>query len=31
MSLKQLKNFINGEFVEAKSGQTTEIIDPGRR
>ncbi|MFM6963215.1 MAG: gamma-aminobutyraldehyde dehydrogenase [Micrococcales bacterium] len=28
MSLKQLKNFINGEYVDAKSGQSAELIDP---
>jgi betaine-aldehyde dehydrogenase len=28
MSLKQLKNFVNGEYVDAKSGQTSEIFDP---
>ncbi|MEN9714390.1 MAG: hypothetical protein RLZZ164_1054 [Actinomycetota bacterium] len=28
MSLKQLKNFINGEYVEAKSGKTADLIDP---
>lgn len=28
MALKQLKNFVNGEYVEAKSGQTSEIFDP---
>ncbi|MEY4491829.1 MAG: hypothetical protein RL085_240 [Actinomycetota bacterium] len=28
MSLKQLKNFVDGEYVDAKSGQTSEIFDP---
>ena len=28
MSLKQLKNFVNGEYVDAKSGQTADIFDP---
>ncbi|MFY7862468.1 MAG: aldehyde dehydrogenase family protein, partial [Rhodoluna sp.] len=28
MALKQLKNFVNGEYVEAKSGQTSDIFDP---
>ena len=28
MSLKQLKNFINGEYVEAKSGKSEDLIDP---
>ena len=28
MSLKQLKNYINGEWVDAKSGETSEIINP---
>ncbi len=25
---KQLKNYINGEWVEAKSGQTTDVVNP---
>jgi len=25
---KQLKNYINGEWVEAKSGKTTDVINP---
>jgi betaine-aldehyde dehydrogenase len=28
MSLKQLKNFVNGEYVDAKSGETADIYDP---
>ena len=28
MSQKQLKNYINGEWVDAKSGRTSEVINP---
>jgi betaine-aldehyde dehydrogenase len=28
MALKQLKNFVNGQYVDAKSGETAEIFDP---
>ncbi|BDS48811.1 gamma-aminobutyraldehyde dehydrogenase [Rhodoluna sp. KAS3] len=28
MSVRQLKNFINGEYVDSKSGETSEVINP---
>jgi betaine-aldehyde dehydrogenase len=27
-SLRELKNFVNGEFVAASAGQTSEVVDP---
>ena len=28
MSVRELKNFVNGEFVSAKSGETSDVINP---
>ena len=28
MSVRKLQNFVNGEYVEAKSGETSDVINP---
>ena len=28
MSVRELKNFVNGEYVSAKSGETSDVINP---